>query len=356
MIKYIPEKYKRYKAILDDIISRKNEPLKERVLIIDGLNLYIRAFCVVPTINENGDHTGGVYGSLISLKYAIKHLNPSRCIIVFDGRGGSSKRRKIYPEYKSGRRGLKGLNRTYDWLNEKQEEKSAIDQLNRFIQYLDCLPITSITANGVEADDIIAYLSNEVFSDTKRIIMSTDKDFLQLVDDDVTIWSPTKKEIIDTNVILKRYGIHPKNFTLLRIFEGDASDNIPGIKGIGIKTVQKFYPELANERKITLDEIIKITEKNIDIKKFKDIFNNRSILERNFELMQLNNVDINGVIKATILDVVTNQKISLMNELKLRKMFLEDKLIKQIKSLSIWRIDFQQLSLSAALFNKKLTS
>lgn len=67
------------------------------ILIIDGLNTFIKSFCVSPYINTDGIHTGGISGFLKSIGYAIKLFNPTKCVIVFDGSGGSQKRRKIYP-------------------------------------------------------------------------------------------------------------------------------------------------------------------------------------------------------------------------------------------------------------------
>ena len=78
--------------------------LNDRVLIVDGLNTFIRAFAVNPAINEDGLHIGGMMGFLKSIRYTCDILKPSRCIIVFDGKNGSKRRQKIYPEYKGTRK------------------------------------------------------------------------------------------------------------------------------------------------------------------------------------------------------------------------------------------------------------
>ena len=75
--------------------------VRKEVLLVDGYNTFIRCFAAIPTLNEDGLHTGGMSGFLKSVGYAIKLLTPDRCVIVFDGPGGSMKRRKIYPDYKS---------------------------------------------------------------------------------------------------------------------------------------------------------------------------------------------------------------------------------------------------------------
>ena len=98
----------RYISILNEIKknggdSYSNNP-NEKVLIIDGLNTFIRVFSVIPTTNDDGIHVGGIVGFLRSVGYTINMIRPTRTIVVFDGKGGSTRRRKIYPEYKQNRR------------------------------------------------------------------------------------------------------------------------------------------------------------------------------------------------------------------------------------------------------------
>ena len=110
-------------------------------------------------------------------------------------------------------------------------------QLARGLEYFECLPLTILTVEGAEADDVIAYTAEQVLSDSEVIIMSTDKDFLHLVDDRVRVWSPTKKKLYNKDKLLEEYGIPAHNFLMYRMIEGDKSDNIGGINGIGIKTL-----------------------------------------------------------------------------------------------------------------------
>ena len=85
---------------LGNLSSGLSNNRNDRVLIIDGLNTYIRIFSSVPIITENGDHVGGIIGFLRSVALSIREFNPTRCVIVFDGRGGSLRRRKLYSDYK----------------------------------------------------------------------------------------------------------------------------------------------------------------------------------------------------------------------------------------------------------------
>jgi len=173
-----------------------NRTLNSDVLIIDFMNTFIRAFMASPALNSNGNHTGGIAGCLKSIGYAVKLLNPTRIVIVSDGNGGSMKRRKIYPDYKAGRKTKIRLNRTYEDLsNPDSEEKNLKIQLIKTVRYLDTLPVTTMAIDHIEADDTIAYLATDYFKNSNVTIMSADKDFLQLANDRVKIWSPTKKKL-----------------------------------------------------------------------------------------------------------------------------------------------------------------
>ena len=95
----------KYKDILDSLKEDTTpKHINDRILIIDGLNTFIRSFAVNPSTNEDGIHIGGMTGFLHSIGYAIRNIKPTRVIICFDGKGGSQKRRKLFPNYKSSRR------------------------------------------------------------------------------------------------------------------------------------------------------------------------------------------------------------------------------------------------------------
>ena len=95
---------KTYDSIFNQIESdnktKKNVNINSKILLIDGLNTFIRAFSANPAVNDDGSHIGGLIGFLKSLRYSIAKIKPTRCIIVFDGKNGSNKRRKIFSEYK----------------------------------------------------------------------------------------------------------------------------------------------------------------------------------------------------------------------------------------------------------------
>ena len=307
----------------------------DSVLLIDGLNTFIRVFSAIPTTNEDGVHIGGIVGFLRSIGYTINMVRPTRTIIVFDGKGGSTRRRKIFPQYKMGRKMSHRLNRTHDFLTREEEKKMMIFQLNRIVEYLECLPVTLINMDGIEADDVIGYCAKHIF-DNKSTIMSTDKDFLQLIDENIRVYSPTKKKMYDEEKVVEEYGISSHNFLLYRMLDGDVSDSIPGIKGVGLKSLLKYFPFLENSHKYTIQDVIKSAKAKKDIYKLcEEITKSGDKLVLNEKLMDLDNVNISGSSKLKIQSITSNP-IQRMIKHKFQKMFLEDKLYTALPNLNSW--------------------
>ena len=302
------------------------------VLVVDGLNTFIRVFSVIPTTNPDGIHVGGIVGFLRSIGYVINMFRPTRVIIVFDGKGGSSRRRKIYPEYKQKRKTKYRVNRSYDFASQEDEKQNMIMQLQRVVEYLETLPITVLSYDNIEADDTIGYISRQVLTDSKITIMSTDKDFLQLANSRIQVWSPTKKKMYDENAVLDEYGISSHNLIWYRVLDGDKSDNIPGVRGLGLKTIQKKLPFLSENRIVNIDEVVD------ELPEYKET------IELNYRLMQLSDVDISGNTKTKIIERV-NEPINRLVKYKFQTMFLEDKLYSGLPNLNSWLLtNFNQLN------------
>mgnify|MGYP001207611945 CR=1 FL=1 len=149
----------RYLSILNEIKKKGGsvnfQNTNKKVLIVDGLNTFIRVFSVMPTLNDNGVHVGGIVGFLKSIGFAINMFNPTRVIIVFDGKGGSNRRRKLYSDYKNKRRTSYRVNRVAGLENVEDERRNMYLQLRRVAEYLELLPVTNISVDGIEADDAI---------------------------------------------------------------------------------------------------------------------------------------------------------------------------------------------------------
>ena len=311
---------------------------------MDGLNTFIRAFAVNPSINDDGMHIGGVVGFLRSVRYTCDILKPSRCIIVFDGKGGSTKRRKLYPEYKANRKVKKRFNRNIKWGSAPQdEEESMKQQMGRLINYLEYLPLTLISIDGIEADDTMAYISQQLLPKSDIMLMSTDKDFLQLVDDRVKVWSPTKKKLYTKDVIQEEFGIPSRNILTYRILDGDKSDNIGGVRGAGLKTIIKHIPQITENEDFTAKDLLDFVNKSDSkIKVLENIKKSSNLLKRNYLLMQLQNVDIPNHTKMKIQGAV-NGDVPQLIKYKFQTMFLKDKLQSSIKNLDSWIMEFTRL-------------
>ena len=315
--------------------------LNDRILIVDFMNLFIRSFSASPAMNDNGEHVGGLVASLYSLGSAIRQINATRCIVVCDGEGGSQRKRKLYPEYKAKRKVTQNLNRTYDFKNEEEEKRSMMFQLQRLGDYMRNLPIHFIAISNVEADDVIAYIAKEIYTDPSNTItiMSSDKDFLQLVDDRISVWSPTKKKMYTPADVLAEYDINSQNFLMYRMLFGDTSDNIPGIDGCGKKTIPKFLPMLREEKKCTLSEILQhAEEKNSGKKKLKiyeSILTNKERLLLNESLMQLESPDISGHAKSKVIEIL-NSGIPALNNYEIQLMYIHDKISGAMRNITEW--------------------
>ena len=124
--------------------------LHGNVLVVDGFNTFIRAFSVNPSLNEDGSHVGGLVGFLKSIRFTINKFKPTRCVIVFDGKNSSKPRQKVFPQYKAGRKVRSRLNRMVDWVGGPHDEGESMKlQLTRYVEYLECLPLTILSLDNL---------------------------------------------------------------------------------------------------------------------------------------------------------------------------------------------------------------
>jgi DNA polymerase-1 len=309
-----------------------------RVLIVDALNTFMRSYAAIPTLDDDGNHIGGMAGFMKSLGFAIRSFKPTRVVLVFDGKGGSQRRRKIYKEYKANRKPPTRLNRSYDMTTDEQEKENMKYQLVSLVEMVECLPVSILALDNIEADDTIAYMSELVTKNGgTSIIYSTDKDFLQMVNENVKVYNPVKKKTFDVDVILETYGVHPDNFVFFRSLLGDKSDNIDGIKGAGEKTLLKYIPEFADPN--TEVNLNLIEQKYADIKKkpkvVETILDNTSIINRNLQLMNLRDVDINIDAKMKILHKF-EESCPPLRKADLTKLMVKTRIISSIQNYDEW--------------------
>lgn len=308
-------------------------------MFIDGMNLFLRNFAILNYINENGVHIGGLAGFLRSLGSLITQLSPTSVYIVFDGIGSSINRKNLIPEYKSGR----NVNRITNWdvfENINEEYDSKIDQISRLIHYLKCLPVKVISLDKVEADDIIAHMTHYMVEkfDSKCFIVSSDKDFIQLVNDNITIFRPTEKEFYTPKTVKDKFEILPENFILYKTLIGDNSDKIKGIKNLGPKTLIQKFPEL-KQKVLSLEDIITISSsKYKEHAIYSQIVFDRDMLERNFKVMDLKTPLLDENEKNIIEQHILENPYSLNIE-DFLTLYNEDGLRHSIKNVNFWLQD-----------------
>jgi len=313
-------------------------PLKrhDKVLLIDGLNLFFRNFAILNMVNPNGLHIGGLGGFLRSLGALIRINQPTCVYVVFDGVDSSNKRKNLLPEYKSGREHTRITN--WDAFNNIDEEHEAkINQIIRLIQYLKLLPIKVISIDKVEADDIISVLGTELNKkyNAHSTIVSVDKDFLQLINENITIYSPIEKEFYNSQKLKLKYDIIPENFIIYKTLLGDNSDKIPGIKGLGVKKLFKLFPELKGS-KLVMDDLFKISKS-----KFKEhiiyarIIQDWERLKKNYIIMDLTKPLVSDE-EISYINSIIDKEFPKLDEKTFKSLYKQDQLGNLIRNLDYW--------------------
>lgn len=297
---------------------------KKRVLVIDGNNLYIRNYVMNPAISTKGDPIGGIFGTLKSIQKLCREIKPNRIVIAWDGKGGSSKRRAVNKNYKEGRKPFR-LNRNVRNLNENEELENKIWQMTRVVEYINNFPIIQLLLDAVEADDVISAITqHSSLVNYNKVIVSNDRDFIQLCNDSTILYRPVKDEILNTKRIIEEFGIHPNNFCLARSIAGDTSDNIAGVGGAGLPTIAKRLPMLSEEKKYFISDVIDHC-KSVDskIKLYSNILEQEHVIDQNYKLMQLASPNMSIQDMQKINYALSNSECT-FNKTELIKMMLHD--------------------------------
>ncbi len=281
----------KYLDILNRLQEKPPPKADDHILLVDSLNTFIRSFVTLKSMNPGGHHVGGLLGFLRSLGYLTRTLDPTRIICVFDGKGSSMNRKNVDPNYKAQREHVKITNwGMFDTQGEERESMAA--QIDRLMDYLECLPVTVVMYDKVEADDVISFIAQEKANQGSRVtIVSSDKDFLQIIRPNIAIYSPIKKQLQDIYNIQEILEVHPTNYLIAKSILGDNSDNLAGVRGMGMKTLIKEFPELCTTPNKSLDYVYEICEAKIDLRKkmFANIIYDWDKIKRNYELMDIGN-------------------------------------------------------------------
>ena len=328
--------------LLDEVQEQGEETVlkkHDKVLLIDGLNLFFRNFAMMNMVNPDGVHIGGLGGFFRSLGAMIRQTQPTSVYVVFDGAGSTANRKNLLSEYK----GSRNLQRITNWdafESLEEEHDSKVDQIVRVIQYLKLLPVKTTIIDKVEADDIIAVLAEKLVEkhNSTCFIVSSDKDFVQLVTDKIILYRPMEKEYYTPSAVKEKFGVSPQNFILYKTLLGDNSDNIPGVKGLGAKGIFKKFPEL-QERDLTLDDIFEISTR-----KFKDhvvysrIIQDQDRIETGYKIMDLSTPMIDNKEKEYLDDLIESDFPELNSEMFIQ-FYNTDQLGGMIRNLDTWLKD-----------------
>ena len=315
-----------YKEILNNLKETPPRALNDHILIVDGMNTLIRSFSLLKAMNPTGTHVGGLVGFLRSLGFITRTFDPTRVIVVWDGKGGSGNRQNIDPNYKAQR----ATSRITHWglYDTKEEETEAlISQLFRVQDYLECLPIHQIVMEKLEADDIIAYIAKRASKANKKVtIVSSDKDFFQLIDKNVEVYAPVKKKTFTYDNIVEEIGVLPQNYNIIKALLGDNSDNLAGVKGLGIKTILSEWKSLSYDPLFDINDIYTVAEQRLEEKKiFPKIIVSWDKVLTNFKLMDLHNTQLSekeiefveGILKQPIPDLQTGAFLRMLDKDKI---------------------------------------
>jgi len=336
---------KDFLSLLDNVQEHGEEtPQSERYLLIDGLNLFFRNFSAINAVNSNGVHVGGLGGFFRSLGALIRTIQPTQVYVIFDGMNSSHNRKNIIPEYKSGRN-LTRVTKHALFDDLEEEDESKVNQIVRIINYLQTLPVKTISFPGMEADDVIAYLSSTlpVNPDDRAFIVSSDKDYLQLITEKVIVYRPIEKEYYTTDTVKEKFHVTPNNFLLYKLLMGDNSDGITGIKGLGPKGLFKRFPELT-KYDLSFNDLLDLAESRLkEHVVYARVLHDITDLENKYKIMDLSNPMISDGDKLKIDHLAKNLPLNFHPE-EFIEMYYEDQIGGLIRNVEFWIQDvFKEL-------------
>lgn len=294
------------------------------ILIVDAMSVFIRHFLANPAVSTRGEFSGGVVGFLSSLGQLTASINPKTVIVVWDAGGGSQKKRGVFADYKMHRKPQKMNRAQGDDIPTTVENRNW--QVTTVVGMLRHLPLIQLFIENCEADDVVGYLCKYKYLQEEKVVVSSDRDFYQLLDENMKIFSPTSKSFVDSEAVKEKFGISPRNFCLAKAVCGDASDNIPGVGGVGFAGLAKKFPEFLDERDMTIDELIskaKLLNEEKSLKIYKQIIDGEDIIRRNWKLVLLDTANLSADQVKKINDTFT------LHEAKKDKLGFLKKLVKE---------------------------
>lgn len=232
------------------------------VLLVDGDNLLTIGFYGVKNYFHKGNHIGGIYHFLNTLRRAFDNHNLEKIVVFWDGKDAALSRRKIYASYKTNRK-------------ERFDTQEQLDSYNyqkyRIKKYLEEVYVRQGEYDNCETDDCIAFYCKNSPNEN-LIIYSSDGDLTQLMSDKIKLFNPSYGRIINSGelYLYKKEEILVDNVVIAKMICGDSSDNFHGIKSLGIKTLIDLFPEIKTQ-KLNINNVLekanKLFTENKDNKK-----------------------------------------------------------------------------------------
>ncbi len=305
-------------------------------LLVDGSYLLHRVLHV-PQMrmlsNKDGKPTGGVFGYLKSLRATLVQFPEiTRVVSVFDG-GHSSRRTALYPEYKH--------RPSHDEVDP--DGISYIDKYRMQVKLLEYLlprlGVHCLRPAGREADDVIGLLSREI-RDNLILVSSDDNDMLQLVSRNVHIWRPMAEERVSLDTFEVHAGIKLAHWLLRKSIVGDGSDNIPGVRGVGPKTITEWLQLCPDIGEYPFDIFFSHLSA-IGTKRAKAVVAQAATVLRNYELVDISREVFSLDARRDILDAAVSPLH--LDVLAARRMLLTMDCSSLIDEFSQWVVRFQLL-------------
>lgn len=284
--------------------------MSEKILLLDGNSLINRAFYAMPILtNKNGEYTNGVYGFLNIFFKLFDEEKPDYCIVCFDVHQPTF-RHLEYKEYKGTRKGM---------------PSELVPQMSTLKKVLHSMNIKTLEMGGFEADDLLGTLAKKAeISDIEPVIVSGDRDLLQLASNKIKIRIPKTKggstiiENYNNKEVIDAYGVTPSEFIDVKALMGDTSDNIPGVPSIGEKTAIKIIQEYK-----TVENAIKNAE-NIKPKKASEnliAYSEQALMSKWLVTIKTDvDIDIDGFDDAKVINMFNSESYSLFKEYEFKSM------------------------------------
>lgn len=283
--------------------------MKSTVYILDISNMMHRAFHVHNLSTSYGLPVGAIFGTLSMMLRFLEKYRPTHFLVCYDAQTSKSLRKDMYPLYKA--------NRVH--VNSISAEESTIRKL------LSLLNFPSVELEGYEADDLIATATSSLKNDADVVIVTSDKDMLQLIEPGVKVFDSMKNVWYDESEAFKKFGVKASQISDFLAIAGDSVDNIPGVKGIGAKGAARLLSEYES-----VEDIYKNIE-NIELKTKKKLEDSRDNAEISKKLSSLIIAPVDIDLEFTKLNLKDGPEIwETLNELEFTD--IKDKLKRLIDS------------------------